>query len=60
MVHIKEYAHHQSCDFTLVCRELLGTECNPQYSNDTCTEERLLAGNLNVCTGEAEGLSCYP
>ena len=37
-----------------------GTECSPQYSNDTCTEERLLAGNWNVCTGEAEGLSCYP
>jgi hypothetical protein len=23
----------------------LMTECNPQYPNDTCTEERLLAGN---------------
>ena len=23
MVHIKEYAHHQLCDFTLVCCELL-------------------------------------
>jgi len=38
----------------------LGTECNPKYRNDTCTEKRIQAGNGSVCTVEAEVLICYP
>ena len=29
MVHIKEYAHRQLCDFTLVCCELQGQNVIP-------------------------------
>ena len=29
MVHIKEYAHHQLCDFILVCCELQGENVIP-------------------------------
>ena len=29
MVRIKEYAHHQLCDFTLVCCELQGRNVIP-------------------------------
>jgi len=38
----------------------LNGKCYPRYPNDTCAEERILARNWNVCTGEAEILICYP
>ena len=52
-------AHHLCCDFLYICWTLV-TECNPQYPNSTFIEGRLLTGNWNVCTGEAESLICYP